>query len=151
MKKHYMYSITIETPSKNIIWLGDANKDMRAKIMVQLNDVLVSYFKQEGIDYRIYPSKTLITMTFFADVDDENHMRRYVLKNTDIANFEIKTEEEKKEEVYAIELYACNECGKWPIRRRVNTAKDKCIIEDLKCPVCGGKTHFEKAYPEEDR
>lgn len=51
--------------------------------------------------------------------------------------------------VKAIELYACNKCGKYPIEKIVETSKDvlaKCPI----CPECGGETHFEKVRRLED-
>ena len=49
-------------------------------------------------------------------------------------------------DVYAVEYWACNECGEWPIVRIVNTYPDGPPKDNPKCNVCNGETHFEKAY-----
>ena len=47
------------------------------------------------------------------------------------------------------EYYGCNKCGLYPIIKVINTDKDPKSVEP-KCPKCGGKTHFEKVYGEDD-
>ena len=47
------------------------------------------------------------------------------------------------------ELFACNECGKWPVVKIVNTDIDEIAVPP-KCDKCGGETHFEKAYEIEE-
>lgn len=44
----------------------------------------------------------------------------------------------------AIELFACNKCGRYPIKKEVETETDELAVEPT-CPFCGGETHFEKA------
>ena len=51
--------------------------------------------------------------------------------------------------VMAREMYACNKCGKWPITKVVDIDRDK-LTQEPRCPDCGGKTHFEKAYEVEE-